>query len=221
MSKEKLFEAIASGDTNAVMAFAHKDPALAVATNESGISAILFALYYRKGELAARLADGLTTLGPAEAAALGRSDSLCEQLAKDPTLLATPTPDGFTLLHLSCFFARLETTKRLLERGADTEATVATSKLRPLHNAVAGGSAEIVALLLTEGASPNVQQAGGWTPLHAAAKHGNQQMVASLLEHGADVTLLSDDGQTAMTLATEAQHAGVVRSLREATHTST
>jgi len=48
------------------------------------------------------------------------------------------------------------------------------------------GSAEIVRLLLSAGASPDVVSGFEWTPLRAAAIHGHVEVVELLLERGAD-----------------------------------
>jgi ankyrin repeat protein len=80
------------------------------------------------------------------------------------------------------------------------------SAVRPLHSAAAGGDADIVGLLLRDGASVNARQTGGHSALHAAAAAGNTVMARRLLEHGADPDLADDDGRTPVDLAREGGH---------------
>lgn len=79
--------------------------------------------------------------------------------------------------------------------SCDFEFTVFT--LYPLqHYASRSGHADICRLLLSSGASVNIQTPGGVTPLHRAAYCGHEGVVRLLLEGGARVTLVDSDGQT-------------------------
>ena len=97
---------------------------------------------------------------------------------KIPELLTAYSPDGWTLLHLAPWAGQPETTRLLLERGADLTA-VSTNALRnqPLNAAVAGPNAETrtacVRLLLEAGADANNRQERGHTPLHTSAHLGD------------------------------------------------
>ncbi len=56
-----------------------------------------------------------------------------------------------------------------------------------LHFAVGGGHEAVVALLLDQGADPNIRCEGDWaTPLHFAAEKENLGIIRRLIEHGAD-----------------------------------
>eukprot|EP01059_Diplonema_ambulator_P007376 TRINITY_DN16847_c0_g1_i1.p1 TRINITY_DN16847_c0_g1~~TRINITY_DN16847_c0_g1_i1.p1 ORF type:complete len:325 (+),score=60.30 TRINITY_DN16847_c0_g1_i1:306-1280(+) len=57
----------------------------------------------------------------------------------------------------------------------------------PVHIAAERGRSEVLAALLTLGASPNTQEHSGATPLTTAALKGYVGIVAQLLDHGADV----------------------------------
>ncbi len=86
--------------------------------------------------------------------------------------------------------------------------------MTPLHSAAAGGSAEIVHVLLAAGADANARQNLGFTALHAAAQNGDAAMARDLLDHGA-TDEPTDDGRTALAIAEEQGHDEVAALLRE------
>jgi len=100
------------------------------------ISEAMQALYAGKRERGeALLAPGQETVF--EAAAFGRVARLEELLSEHPELARSWSQDGFTPLHLACFSGGAETTRLLVERGADVEAlsTASFAKMRPLGTA--------------------------------------------------------------------------------------
>ena len=84
-----------------------------------------------------------------------------------------------------------------------------------MHSAAAARHFPIVTILLAHGASPNVNQQGGWTPLHSAAQHGDRAMAELLLKHGADRNATSDDGTTARRLPQKAATRSSLRCLAD------
>lgn len=179
-------------------------------------SPILAALYRHTFAEAEALANE-AELTLWEAAALGRVHALA---GRNPAKvdLCQPAPDGFTPLHLACYFGRAEAVAWLLHHGADPHA-MGPGDLRPLHSAVAGpdGAAAmaIVQALLTHGAHPDAVQRGGYTALHAAARRGVAELVQVLVRHGADVALRTDAGLRAEDLALEGGHPVVAAWLRD------
>ena len=77
----------------------------------------------------------------------------------------------------------IETTKVLLEAGADLNDTAA-SGVNALTQAAHSGHEELAIYLLEQGADPNAMEAG-YTPLHAAVLRGEVTLVRELLNHGA------------------------------------
>jgi ankyrin repeat protein len=160
------------------------------------VSALLQAIYNRDDAARDALLASGAEVGPAEAAALGRTDGL------DP---AARSGDGFTSLHLAAYFGGAETVRALLAAGAEPDADAANPfGVRPLHSAVSVGDRDSVQALLEAGADPDVRQQRGYTPLHGAAHNDDAELVRLLLAHGADPALRNDDGQTAAGLAGEA-----------------
>jgi cytochrome c len=61
----------------------------------------------------------------------------------------------------------------------------------PIHEAAKRGNAEIVGLLLEQGADPSVTASKEMTPLHSAADGGSVEATQYLLDHKADVNALT------------------------------
>ena len=177
---------------------------------------ILAALYRHDAAEAERLAAG-AALTLHEAAALGRTARLAE-LAAAGADLAAPAADGFTALHLACYFGRPEAAAWLLDRDVPVEAEATPARLRPLHAALAtpdeGTALALARLLLPLHLEVDAAQAGGYTALHAAAQRGSKALAELLLFRGAEVSLRTDDGRTAADLAEAHGHPELAAWLR-------
>jgi ankyrin repeat protein len=199
MAEDRFLEAVKAGEVETVRESLAREPALAAARDESGLSAVLLACYHGQAEARAALLAAGPPLDALELAAAGDADGLRARL---PAELNARSPDGFTPLHYAAFFGGAEVVRVLLEAGADPDADQQNPmRVRPLHSAAASGDREAVRALLEAGAEPNARQQGGFTPLHAAARNDDAEMVAQLLAHGADPALETDDGRDARALA--------------------
>jgi len=207
----EILDAIRGGDSARVREILAADPETAQAHDAQGVSAILLALYHRASEALDLLLEAQPTLDVFEAAALGRSDALRRALRENPSNVAARAGDGFTPLHLACFFGHFDAVDLLIDSGADVNVPADNpSAVRPLHSAAAGGNAEIVSQLLRNGASVNARQTGGHAALHNAAQAGNLDMARRLLDHGADPDMDNDDGNSPLALAREHGHVELV-----------
>lgn len=203
----ELFEAIQKGETERVRAIIKETPDLAGFRNDQGVGAIMVALYHRQPQIATLLTDAGNVPDMFECAALGSADQLKAFLETEPSSISVHAPDGFTLLHLACFFDHIDIARLLIERGSDVNAIANNpSRVTPIHSAAACGSTEIVTLLLEHDADPNSQQHGDYTPLMSAAMHGNAAMAEALLAHNASLNITAEDGRTARDMAREAGH---------------
>jgi len=199
---DDIFATISAGDQERVGKLVAADPSLAHARNQAGVSALMQAHYENKLEMVALLRSAAGDLDVFEAAALGDLARLRTLLASDRDLVKAQSSDGFTPLHLACFFGQPEAAEILIQQGADVNA-VSPSRIAVIHSAAASRNAAIVKLVLQAGANPNLQQQGGYTALHEAAMHNSVERAHALLEAGADRAIRSDDGLTAAEMAAQ------------------
>lgn len=198
----EIFEAIRNADAERVSRLIAADPASARSRDDSGVSALMQARYQRQMAIVDLLRPAVGDLDVFDAAALGDTSRLRTLLQEQPEVICTFSADGFTALHFAAFFSQPEAAEELLNNGADPNAVAANAtKLAVINSAAASGNAELVKLLLREGANPDAQQEGGFTALHAAAQHNNAEMVQALLDAGADASVRTNDGKTAADLA--------------------
>jgi ankyrin repeat protein len=198
------------GETGALLVEFHE----LVDARLGGTSALLYACYLGRPDVAQAIARHRRSLDVFEAAALGDVAQLTSLIDAEPPLADAIAPDGFHPLGLACFFGRPEAAALLLARGADVALAASnSSRVAPLHSAVASGQAGIVASLLEHGAPVDARQQGGFTPLMAAAHRGDAAIVELLLKHGADAALRDESGQSAAEHAAGAGHAELAAAL--------
>jgi|ERR671931_1766025 ankyrin repeat protein len=160
------------------------------------MSELLQALYRGDRARAEELLAGNPPLSVFEAAATGRTDRMRELLDDDPSLANTFGDDGFHPLGLACFFGHVDTTKLLLERGADVNALSRNEHIQTaaIHAAAASNEEgtdestryELVKLVLDHGADPNLRQGGGFRAIDAARQNGDARVEQLLKQHGAE-----------------------------------
>lgn len=209
------WQAIRQGNEEEVFALLAQNHRLLETVNEEGVSPIVFAAYQGYLDLAEKLADRKIVLNIFEAAACGRVSTIMHLLARDPKLVDAHQGDGFHPLALACRFRHAEVVKYLLRAGALVNSpTRNKQKTTPLHCAVEARDIEIVRLLLTHNADPNVRKSGGYTPTHIAAQYGDVDILRLLIFYGADTELKTEDGKTPLDLAQEASHTETVALLK-------
>ncbi len=214
MSAIELFTAIKAADIARVEALLAADPALAAAHDESGLSAVLTAVYWGQPEaLAALLARG-PALSYFEAAAIGDTARVAAMLDERPELLESHAADGYFALGLASYFGHAELAALLIGRGADVNRRAANdTRVAALHAACAGQHLAIARMLLAAGAEVNAAQQSGFTPLHAAAQNGQADLVELLLAAGADPALTTAEGHAPADLARAAGHLALAERL--------
>ena len=82
-----------------------------------------------------------------------------------------------------------------INAGADVNATDKAGRTL-LNDAVSGGNAEVISILVKAGADVNAKGDLGLTPLHDAVNNGNIEVIPVLIQVGADVNAKNDFGST-------------------------
>lgn len=210
-----IFGAIEAGDAQAVQRLLAGDRSLLVTRNQRGESPVLAACYRRQQKVLEILLAARPELDVWEAAAAGQLEAVRAHLARDRSLVAAYSHDGWTPLHLAAFFGHEAVAAELLRHDASAEAW-STNALanQPLHAAAAGRNLAVCKLLIEAGADVNARQHGGFSPLHGAAEGGQQELVELLLDNGADRKARAANGDTPATLATKSGHTSIAALLK-------
>lgn len=198
----RLFEAIQRDDAATVEALLVNDPALLDARSSGGLRPVTAATYNgATASLQALIGHG-AELDIFDAAAVGATDRLQDQLRLQPELVHAYSDDGWTALHLAGHFGQTDAAGVLLEHGADLGVLSHNRNGNTaLHAALAGRQEETSKLLIEHGADVAMADAAGYTPLHLAAHEGNVALVRMLLEAGADTHARTADGKTPRDMA--------------------
>jgi ankyrin repeat protein len=218
VSADDVFRAIDAGDAGRLQELIEADASLAGARNESGLSAVISALYRGRMDLVEILLASGTELDVFEAASLGRTERVEAILESDPAKAHAWSADGFTPLHLASFFGHVESLRALLARSARVDAVSRNPmNVMPLHSAAAGprDRAPVAQALLDAGAEVDARSHRGFTALQEAAENGDEDLVELLLARGADPALTNDDGKSAADLAVDRGNEELAETLRE------
>jgi len=212
----QFFEAVKSGDLDAVRRMVVEDPSWLKAKDPQGLDAFTVARYARQDAIAEFLLENGADLSVFAAAMAGSTERVKEHLAAEPSLTSAFSHDGWTALHLAAFFGKKDAAEALIAAGANVNArSLNPMRNTPLHAACAGRNVEIVSLLAANGADVNARQEGGWTPLHAAAQNGDVDMAQLLISLGAQVKTRAENNQNAMDLALTRGNQKMVELLEE------
>jgi uncharacterized protein len=208
---QQFFEAIRAGDRGTVEELLNANAGLLDARDEKGGSAYAAAKYSGRNEIAALLLKRGIELDVFAACMAGARERAVELIGREPELVKAYSHDGWTALHLACFFGHASLAETLIEQGAEVNARSRNAAGNmPLHAAAAGRNREAVRILLEHGAEVNARQEGGWTALHAASQNGDVDMVRLLIAGGADVQTRAANQQNALDLALGKGHQAVV-----------
>ncbi len=215
---ETLFDLIQRGELDGLRQLLAATPLSAEARQAgSGLGALMFALYHKQFASAELVRAARADLDWSEACGVGDLARLELLVERDPSIVLARTSDGFTALHLCCFFRHAELAEFLLARGADVNALASNpTQLRPLHSAAAGRDLATVLAVLAAKPDVNARQIRGFVALHSSALSGDLAIADALLRAGADKSLRADDGKDALAFAREGKHTALERLLERA-----
>lgn len=204
MNMEEIIELIKTGKNDLLAQKLNDNPSLADYTTEQGISLLQFAAYFRNNFAVDILKKNRQKLDIFEASSIGDLETISQLLDKNPDLLNSFSPDGFTALGLASFFGHLSLVKLLLDKGANPNiASNNQFKVAPIHSACAISHFDITELLIKHRADVNAKQMQGVTPLHSSAHNGQTKLSKLLIDNGADINAKMDNGQTPLFMANE------------------
>eukprot|EP00931_Biecheleriopsis_adriatica_P117281 TRINITY_DN92816_c0_g1_i1.p1 TRINITY_DN92816_c0_g1~~TRINITY_DN92816_c0_g1_i1.p1 ORF type:complete len:713 (-),score=170.54 TRINITY_DN92816_c0_g1_i1:27-2165(-) len=124
-------------------------------------------------------------------------------------------PDGSTPLHMAATFGYVESIGRLLDAGAEINAT-ANSGVQAMHAAAIMGHVASVERLASRNADVDARHGFmGNTPMHFAAEMGHTEVVRRLCKLGADVEAEKSQGGTPLHVTADSNNAAVARVLLE------
>lgn len=213
--QEELIAAIKEDDLAKVQALLTEAGGPIRIQNESGVSAIVLAVYYGRQRIAQALTGQWAPLDIIEAAAAGDLARVREVVSGQRDLARAYSPDGFPVVGLAATFGHADIVTYLIEQGADVNA-VATNGTG--YNALTGSVSQrrrdITKILLANGAKADYRYGPGWSPLHEAAMDGDAEVAALLLDHGADLNARNQEGKTPLGLAVANQKTQVADILR-------
>lgn len=236
ISTPEFLRAVLEDEREEVAKMIVEDDRLVKSRDASGATAVLLAVYHGLDEMAGILLRSDVPLDVFEAAATGGTERVRELAGEDPSRLDPSSDDGrsgdgFTALHLACYFGHDEAVEAILDLAPSAHLPSLLraeahnpSRVLPLHSACACRDAEaalaivrrLLAVVSEAGVAAELvaaEQAGGFRPLHQAASAGRDALVDLLLEHGADPAAEADLGQTAASLAEEKGHGELARHL--------
>ncbi|KAK0396859.1 hypothetical protein QR680_001887 [Steinernema hermaphroditum] len=119
-----------------------------------------------------------------QAAQYGNLDRLRYLLDSGEASPSAVDADDCSLLHWTAINNRYDAAKLLIERRCEVNAIGGVLASTPLHWAARHGHARIVALLIQNGANPDLRDVEGFTALHVAVQFACTPVVAYLLAKG-------------------------------------
>jgi ankyrin repeat protein len=131
-------------------------------------------------------------------------DALCERLVPNRPLFEAALAGKTDEVH------------RLIGDGASPDGFVDDNGVTALIGASNNGHAEVVRLLLLNGADPDLQAPKGSSPLMMASGEGHTRVVRLLLNHGATPDLTNKNGVSALIWASSRGQLGAVAALLDA-----
>lgn len=197
-----IHQLISDGDINVLAHALRSSPDIVNTCHQSGISPLIYAMYYKRKDMAKIIASHIPSLSFDEMIAMGETKKVSALISEDPSLLSKASVDGFYPIHYAAFFKECALLNIIVNAGSALNVPARNkSAVHPIHTAIAAQDFACSKLLIDAGCDVNAQQKGGWTALMAAAKFGRRDLIDLLLSAGAKIHMTADDGKTAIDIA--------------------
>mmetsp|Transcript_31014 Transcript_31014/g.87874 ORF Transcript_31014/g.87874 Transcript_31014/m.87874 type:complete len:226 (-) Transcript_31014:1736-2413(-) len=133
-----------------------------------------------------------------------------DELCSIEELLLWRNQDSRTVLHLACELGLYNAAAYIIRQGVPGIVNLADDvRTTPLHVAARLGHANIVELLLREGADARAMERSGITAMHHAASAGSVESILLLKHNGGDIDAYSGAGTPLHWAAGEGQSAAL------------
>ncbi len=145
----------------------------------------------------------------------GDVDAVIEAVGADRDCVKLRSRSGMTPLHYAACYNQLEIAWRLVEAGADVNATATKHELTPAHCAADKNAVDVLRFLISKGADVDARAGNGWTPLHFAARGGRRESIRCLLKANADPDATDNAKCTPLHVAAQSNNATTIKTLLE------
>lgn len=211
---------VRDGDLSGVTALLASDPALLGVRDHEGRSAYALALLHRHPDVAAHLLEAGHAPDVHECALALDWERFAEVAGARPGAVNLDHPIGGTAMYAAARGGAGLQIWRVYAQGGEPNVHPrgerGYSPVRAAFEEPDLATAELTAaMLLGNGAAPDLPEAGGSTALHVAAARGSRDLVEMLIRKGAPVDVPDAEGRTPVELAESGAHRDVTAMLRD------
>lgn len=133
-------------------------------------------------------------------------------IKRNPDIINSVSPMGFSPLILACYRGNVEVAKYLIDKTKDVNYN--SPEGTALSSLCINYNKELVEKLLARDADPNIQDSHGNTPLLWAIKRNNLELVSLLLNNKADVNIKDSVGISAFEYAVKSNNVELINLLK-------
>ncbi len=134
-----------------------------------------------------------------DASRKGQLNEVMSIYLKNPDVINLNNAEGYSPLILACYHGNEEVVKFLVDKVSDINKS--SNYGTTLMAAVVKGNLNIIEMLLTNKADPDIADVNGTTAMHYAVMFKNYAAVKLLIEANADLKIQDNRGQSALDYA--------------------
>lgn len=134
-----------------------------------------------------------------DASRKGQLNEVISIYSKTPDAINLNNAEGYSPLILACYHDNEEVVRFLVDKVSDINGT--SNYGTTLMAAVVKGNLNIIEMLLTNKADPDIADSNGTTAMHYAVMFKNYEAVKLLIEANANLKIMDNRGQSALDYA--------------------